>query len=107
MFGENGAAWSVIYVDIDAHNRNRSILETLLPRASTSKEVEASLLPVISFPAFATHDEKIYSKTKGSFINNVFKKIFMGHPVKFRFSKISANFNGFQYLYNENEIKKL
>ena len=105
MFGENGAAWSVIYVDIDAHNRNRSILETLLPRASTSKEVEASLLPVISFPAFATHDEKIYSKTKGPFINNVFKKILWAIP--FRFSKISANFNSFQYLNNENEIQKL
>ena len=37
LFGENGANWSVIYVDIDAHNRNRSIFETLLPRESGSK----------------------------------------------------------------------
>lgn len=37
LFGEKGASWSVIYVDIDAHNRNRSIFETLLPRASSSK----------------------------------------------------------------------
>lgn len=37
MFGEKGASWSVIYVDIDAHNRNRSIFETMLPRESSSK----------------------------------------------------------------------
>lgn len=37
LFGDKGAAWSVIYVDIDAHNRNRSIFETLLPRESSSK----------------------------------------------------------------------
>ena len=34
----------MVYVDIDAHNRNRSIFETLLPRASTSKEFDAALL---------------------------------------------------------------
>jgi len=37
LFGDKGASWSVVYVDIDAHNRNRSIFETLLPRESSSK----------------------------------------------------------------------
>lgn len=37
LFGEKGASWSVVYVDIDAHNRNRSIFETMLPRESCSK----------------------------------------------------------------------
>ena len=37
LFGEKGSSVSVIYVDIDAHNRNRSIFETLLPRESSSK----------------------------------------------------------------------
>lgn len=37
MFGDQGASWSVIYVDIDAHNRNRTIFETILPRESNSK----------------------------------------------------------------------
>lgn len=37
LFGDKGASWSVVYVDIDAHNRNRSIFETLLPRESCSK----------------------------------------------------------------------
>lgn len=39
LFGEKGASWSVIYVDIDAHNRNRSIFETMLPRESSSKVI--------------------------------------------------------------------
>lgn len=39
LFGEKGASWSVVYVDIDAHNRNRSIFETMLPRESSSKVV--------------------------------------------------------------------
>uniref|UniRef100_A0A1B6FN58 Phosphorylase b kinase regulatory subunit n=1 Tax=Cuerna arida TaxID=1464854 RepID=A0A1B6FN58_9HEMI len=71
LFGEKGASWSVIYVDIDAHNRNRSIFETLLPRESSSKGVDAALLPTISFPAFATHEEFLSSTTKTSLIRQL------------------------------------
>ncbi len=42
LYGDNGCSWSVVYVDIDAHNRNRSTLETLLPRESSSKVKEFS-----------------------------------------------------------------
>ena len=71
LFGESGASWSVIYVDIDAHNRNRSIFETLLPRESASKEIDAALLLSVSFPAFATHDEGLYKKTKQNILSNL------------------------------------
>ena len=71
LFGESGASWSVIYVDIDAHNRNRSIFETILPRESGSKECDAALIASISFPAFATHDESLYKKTKTNIINTL------------------------------------
>lgn len=37
LFGEQGTSSSVIYVDIDAHNRNRTIFESILPRESNSK----------------------------------------------------------------------
>lgn len=36
-FGHNGTSDSVIYVDIDGHNRNRTTFETVLPRESNSK----------------------------------------------------------------------
>ncbi|KAJ8947470.1 hypothetical protein NQ318_009773 [Aromia moschata] len=71
LFGEKGASWSVIYVDIDAHNRNRSIFETLLPRESCSKDVDSSLLPTISFPAFSTHEEMLYQKTKQNIVRSL------------------------------------
>ncbi|XP_033229287.1 probable phosphorylase b kinase regulatory subunit beta isoform X2 [Belonocnema kinseyi] len=71
LFGEKGASWSVIYVDIDAHNRNRSIFETMLPRESSSKSVDAALLPTISFPAFATHDDLLYTETKANIVRRL------------------------------------
>jgi phosphorylase kinase alpha/beta subunit len=37
LYGEYGSTWSIVYVDVDAHNRNRITLETLLPRESSSK----------------------------------------------------------------------
>ncbi len=37
LFGREGASWSVLYADPDAHGRNRTILESLLPRESSSK----------------------------------------------------------------------
>lgn len=71
LFGEKGASWSVVYVDIDAHNRNRSIFETLLPRESCSKDVDAALLPTISFPAFSTHEDHLYNETKANLISKL------------------------------------
>lgn len=71
LFGEKGASWSVVYVDIDAHNRNRSIFETMLPRESSSKGVDASLLPTLSFPAFASHEERLVDQTKANIVNRL------------------------------------
>lgn len=71
LFGEKGASWSVVYVDIDAHNRNRSIFETLLPRESCSKDVDAALLPVISFPAFASQEKMLCQAT----VSNIVRKL--------------------------------
>lgn len=48
LFGEYGASWSVIYVDVDAHNRNRTTLETMLPRESTSKVKFSLIVPTAS-----------------------------------------------------------
>ena len=37
LYGDKGSSWSVVYVDVDAHNRNRTTFDTLLPRESASK----------------------------------------------------------------------
>lgn len=71
LFGEKGASWSVVYVDIDAHNRNRSIFETMLPRESSSKGVDASLIPTLSFPAFASHEERLVDLSKANVVRRL------------------------------------
>ncbi|KAB0382697.1 hypothetical protein FD755_004614 [Muntiacus reevesi] len=58
-----GCSWSVIFVDLDAHNRNRQTLCSLLPRESRSHNTDAALLPCISYPAFALDDEVLFSQT--------------------------------------------
>ncbi|XP_041375340.1 phosphorylase b kinase regulatory subunit beta-like isoform X2 [Gigantopelta aegis] len=71
LFGEQGAAWSVIYVDVDAHNRNRTIFESILPRESNSKNTDASLLPTVSWPTFAIHEKDTKERT----IHKVLRKL--------------------------------
>ena len=71
LFGGKGANWSIIYSDIDAHSRNRSIFETLLPRESRSKNTDSYLLATISWPCFATNDPTLYSSTKSKILRKL------------------------------------
>jgi len=71
LFGGKGANWSIIYSDIDAHSRNRSIFETLLPRESRSKNTDSYLLATISWPCFATHDPLLYRSTKSKILRKL------------------------------------
>ncbi|CAF3730787.1 unnamed protein product, partial [Rotaria sordida] len=63
LYGDNGANWSVVYVDVDAHNRNRTTFDTLLPRESASKNTDAALLLTVSWPTFAIHDSTLVQNT--------------------------------------------
>ncbi|KFD61239.1 hypothetical protein M514_26577 [Trichuris suis] len=62
LYGSKGTSSSIICVDVDAHNRNRTTFETLLPRESNSKNVDASLIPTVSYPCFAAHGS-LYKRT--------------------------------------------
>lgn len=50
---------------------SQSILSSLLPRASTSKEVDAGLLSIISYPAFAVEDMELVNITKEEIISKL------------------------------------
>uniref|UniRef100_F7AVX1 Phosphorylase b kinase regulatory subunit n=1 Tax=Xenopus tropicalis TaxID=8364 RepID=F7AVX1_XENTR len=63
LFGNQGCSWSVIFVDLDAHNRNRQTLSSLLPRESRSHNTDAALLTCISYPAFAVDDDALFNQT--------------------------------------------
>ncbi|KAB1252462.1 Phosphorylase b kinase regulatory subunit alpha; liver isoform [Camelus dromedarius] len=66
LFGAHGGRKSVIHVLPD-----ESILFSMLPRASTSKEIDAGLLSIISFPAFAVEDVNLVNVTKNEIISKL------------------------------------
>uniref|UniRef100_A0A7N4NG25 Phosphorylase b kinase regulatory subunit n=1 Tax=Sarcophilus harrisii TaxID=9305 RepID=A0A7N4NG25_SARHA len=68
LFGAHGGRKSVIHVLPDEVEHCQSILLSMLPRASTSKEIDAGLLSIISYPAFAVEDVNIVNETKNEII---------------------------------------
>ncbi|XP_075429094.1 phosphorylase b kinase regulatory subunit alpha, skeletal muscle isoform isoform X2 [Ascaphus truei] len=71
LFGANGSPQSVIHVLSDEVQHCQSILHSILPRASTSKEIDAGVLSVISFPAFAVEDRQLVDVTKQEIIDKL------------------------------------
>ncbi|NXU78256.1 KPB1 kinase, partial [Oreotrochilus melanogaster] len=71
LFGAKGGPQSVIRVLSDEVQHCQSILHSMLPRASTSKEVDASVLSVISYPAFAVEDSELVEITKKEVITKL------------------------------------
>uniref|UniRef100_A0A672G205 Phosphorylase b kinase regulatory subunit n=1 Tax=Salarias fasciatus TaxID=181472 RepID=A0A672G205_SALFA len=71
LFGAHGGPKSVIHVLPDEVEHCQSILCSMLPRASPSKEIDAGLLSVISFPAFAVEDADLVAITKSEIINKL------------------------------------
>ncbi|OLP16516.1 glycosyl hydrolase family 15 [Leptolyngbya sp. 'hensonii'] len=64
LFGVKGSQMSVIHVLPDEIARTRMTLESLLPRESGSKEVDAALLSVIGYPAFAVEKGDLCDRTR-------------------------------------------
>ncbi|MDG2616012.1 glycoside hydrolase family 15 protein [Thermoleptolyngbya sichuanensis XZ-Cy5] len=71
LFGVRGSQSSIIHVLPDEIARARNTLESLLPRESASKEVDAAVLSVIGYPAFAVEDLSLVERTR----NNVVAKL--------------------------------
>lgn len=71
LFGIRGSQASVIHVLPDEIARARITLEHLLPRESSSKEVDAALLSIISYPAFAVEDVQLIERTRNDIINKL------------------------------------
>ncbi|KAJ3104027.1 hypothetical protein HDU97_009574 [Phlyctochytrium planicorne] len=71
LFGAKGGPSSVIHVLPDEMTRNYTTLHSALPRESNSKEVDAAILSVISYPAFAVSDTRLLNKTR----NEIVKKL--------------------------------
>ncbi|UJR13940.1 hypothetical protein I4U23_000943 [Adineta vaga] len=104
LYGDKGANWSVVYVDVDAHNRNRTTFDTLLPRESASKNTDAALLFTVSWPTFAVHEATLVENT----IRKCKRKLHGAHGFKRflrdgQFTDLESTENRF---YEATEIKK-
>ncbi|KAF9184443.1 hypothetical protein BGZ51_003338 [Haplosporangium sp. Z 767] len=71
LFGSKGGPSSVIHVLPDEITRNYTTLHSALPRESNSKEIDAALLSVIGFPAFAVGDAKLVKRTRDEIIEKL------------------------------------
>ncbi|KAG7464733.1 hypothetical protein MATL_G00168720 [Megalops atlanticus] len=71
LFGAKGGPGSVVHALPDDIQHCQSILNSMLPRASTSKEVDAGLLSIISYPAFAVEDINLVNITKEEIISKL------------------------------------
>ncbi|XP_027004673.2 phosphorylase b kinase regulatory subunit alpha, skeletal muscle isoform isoform X1 [Tachysurus fulvidraco] len=71
LFGAKGGPESVVHALADDIQRCQSILSSMLPRASMSKEVDAGVLSIISYPAFAVEDIDIVNITKEEIISRL------------------------------------
>ncbi|XP_047445614.1 phosphorylase b kinase regulatory subunit alpha, skeletal muscle isoform isoform X2 [Mugil cephalus] len=71
LFGAKGGPGSVVHALADDIQHCQSILTSMLPRASISKEVDAGVLSIISYPAFAVEDMSIVNKTKEEIISKL------------------------------------
>ncbi|XP_072040675.1 probable phosphorylase b kinase regulatory subunit alpha isoform X1 [Amphiura filiformis] len=71
LFGARGGAASVIHCKSDKIAQCAAILHSMLPRESTSKEIDAGLLGIISFPGFACDDESLCSITRTQIIDKL------------------------------------
>jgi phosphorylase kinase alpha/beta subunit len=71
LFGVRGDQGSVIHVLPDEIARSRITLESLLPRESSSKEVDAAVLSVVGFPAFAVDDRELSDRTRDEIITKL------------------------------------
>ncbi|GAX34719.1 glycoside hydrolase family 15 protein [Nodularia sp. NIES-3585] len=71
LFGVRGSQASVIHVLPDEIARARITLESLLPRESASKEIDAALLSIISYPAFAIEDVPLRDRTFNDIVHKL------------------------------------
>ncbi len=72
LFGDRGGeGTTTIYVLPDEIARARMTLESLLPRESASKEIDAALLSAIGFPAFAVESRELIDRTRYEIVDKL------------------------------------
>ncbi|KAF5285007.1 hypothetical protein FQR65_LT02319 [Abscondita terminalis] len=71
LFGARGGPYSVIHVLADEAQKCQAVLQSMLPRESSSKELDSGLLSIISFPAFAVDDPMLIQLTRDTIVGKL------------------------------------
>ena len=71
LFGARGGPSSVVHVLADHVAQCNTKLSSLLPRESSSKEIDAGLMSIISFPAFAIESFDLIKETKDQILEKL------------------------------------
>lgn len=71
LFGGRGGPSSVIHILADESQKCYAVLQSMLPRESNSKEVDAALLSIIGYPAFAIEDPELIKSTRKTIIEKL------------------------------------
>ncbi len=71
LFGPRGSQASVLHVIPDNIAQADITLHAMLPRESSTKEVDAALLSIISFPAFAIQDEALVELVRHTIVEKL------------------------------------
>lgn len=71
VYGAKGGQSSVIHVTPDNIAQANLTLQALLPRESITKEIDAALLSVVGYPAFAVPDKALSDKVRNDIIDKL------------------------------------
>ncbi|GAC14716.1 glycoside hydrolase family 15 protein [Aliiglaciecola lipolytica] len=71
LYGAKGSQSSVIHVVPDNIAQANITLSAMLPRESITKEIDAALLSVVGFPAFAVPDHTLSNKVRNDIISKL------------------------------------
>ncbi|TGZ74978.1 hypothetical protein CRM22_000643 [Opisthorchis felineus] len=71
LFGADGSPLSTIHVFPDETQQCNTVLESVLPRESNSKETDAGLLCIITYPGFAITDEQLSKQTRDTIVQKL------------------------------------
>ncbi|CAH8511146.1 unnamed protein product [Schistosoma turkestanicum] len=71
LFGADGSYLSTIRVSLDECEQCNIAVKSMLPRESNSKETDAGLLSILTYPGFSVTDDELIESTRSSIIRKL------------------------------------
>ncbi|THD20206.1 putative phosphorylase b kinase regulatory subunit alpha [Fasciola hepatica] len=71
LFGADGSPLSTIHVFPDECQQCNTVLESVLPRESNSKETDAALLTILTYPGFSVTNEDLIKQTRTTVVQKL------------------------------------